>query len=98
MAERLSTMKLRFVNRFFKPIKYRLKNRFLRPLKDRLKFELAKKYRYVLGAFGKVCFIGVTGSCGKSTTTELIAAILAKEGRVRKGSHANTMPSFVKTI
>jgi len=98
MAERLSTMKLRFVNRFFKPIERRLKNRFLKPLKDRLKFELAKKYRYVLGVFGKVCFVGVTGSCGKSTTTELIAAILAKEGRVRKGSHANTMPSFVKTI
>jgi len=91
-------MKLRFVNHFFKPIEYHLKNRFLKPLKNRLKFELAKKYRYVLGVFGKVCFVGVTGSCGKSTTTELIAAILAKEGPVRKGSHANTMPSFVKTI
>ena len=98
MAERLSTMKFRFVNRFFKPIEYRLKNRVLKPLRDRLKFELAKKYRYVLGAFGKVCFIGVTGSCGKSTTTELIAAILAKEGRVRKGSHENTIPYLVKTI
>ncbi|HLB73143.1 MAG TPA: UDP-N-acetylmuramoyl-tripeptide--D-alanyl-D-alanine ligase [Sedimentisphaerales bacterium] len=97
-AERLSAMKLRSVNRLFKPIERRPKNRFLKPLKDRFKFELAKKYRYVLGAFGKVCFIGVTGSCGKSTTTELIAAILAKEGRVQKGSHANTMPSFVKTI
>jgi UDP-N-acetylmuramyl pentapeptide synthase len=98
MTERLSTMKLRPVNRFFKPIKYRLKNRFLKPLKDRLKFELAKKYRYLLGVFGKVCFIGVTGSCGKSTTTELIAAILAKEGRVRKGSLENTIPYLVKTI
>jgi len=91
-------MKLRFVNRFFKPIKLHLKNHFLKPIKLRLKFELAKRYRSVLQVLGKVCFIGVTGSCGKTTTTELIATILAKEGRVQKGSYENTIPYFVKTI
>jgi UDP-N-acetylmuramoyl-tripeptide--D-alanyl-D-alanine ligase len=79
-------MQLSFVNRFFKPIK------------RCLKFELAKRYRTVLGMLGNVCFIGVTGSCGKTTTTELIATILAKEGHVRKGSHENTTPYIAKTI
>jgi UDP-N-acetylmuramoyl-tripeptide--D-alanyl-D-alanine ligase len=49
-------------------------------------------------ALGSVCFIGITGSCGKTTTTELIAAILSRKGRVRKGSHENTIQYFPKTI
>jgi len=76
----------------------RLKNSFFKPIKHRLKFELAKIYRTVLRVLGKVCFIGVTGSCGKTTTTELIAAILAKEGQVQKGSKANTTDCVAKTI
>jgi len=91
-------MKLRFVNRFFKLVERCFKNHFIKPIKHRLKYELAKKYRYILRVFGKVCFIGVTGSCGKTTTTELIAAILAKEGQVRKGSHENTTIYIAKTI
>ncbi len=80
-------MQLSFVNRFFKPIK------------SYLKFELAKRYRTVLGVLGKVCFIGVTGSCGKTTTKELIAAILAHEGQVRKSNQViNTTRYVAKTI
>jgi len=91
-------MKLRFANRFFKLIECRLKEYIFKPIKLRLKFELARIYRTVLGVPGKVCFIGVTGSCGKTTTTELIAAILAKEGAVRKGSHENTVRYIAETI
>jgi len=91
-------MKLRFVNRFYKPIELRLKKRFFKPIRRCLKIELAKRYRSVLGVVGKVCFIGITGSCGKTTTTELIATILAKQGQVRKGSHTNTAYFVAKTI
>ncbi len=84
-------MQLRFGIRFFQPIKSRIKLR--------LKYELARRYRFVLGVLGKVCFIGVTGSCGKTTTKELIAAILAKEGRVQKSNQVvNTTPYVAKTI
>ena len=78
--------------------KLRFTNRFINPIKLRLNFELAKIYRFVLRVLGKVCFIGVTGSCGKTTTTELIAAILATEGQVRKGVHQNTARHIAKTI
>ncbi len=92
-------MKLKFLNRFFKPVELSLKNYFLKPMKLRLKFELAKRYRFVLKMIGKVCFIGVTGSCGKTTTKEIIAAILAREGRVRKSNQIiNTTPYVTKTI
>ena len=55
-------------------------------------------YRRILSAFGKTVFVGVTGSCGKTTATELIAAILSKHGRVRKCSHENTLTRVCKTI
>ncbi len=70
----------------------------IRPVKRYLKYKLAKIYRPIVGALGKVCFIGVTGSCGKTTTTELIAAILSKQGRVRKRSHQNTLEYIADTI
>src|SRR3989304_4122482 len=91
-------MQISFINRFFRPKKRFVKVHFFKPIKSRLKLELAKRYRTVLGVLGKVCFIGVTGSCGKTTTTELIASILADEGQVQKGSCANTIDSVGKTI
>ena len=91
-------MKPRFLRRLYKPIKLRLKNNVVEPTKIRLLIELARGYRSVLKVLGNVCFIGVTGSCGKTMTTELVAAILAKENRVRKRSHANTIEYIAETI
>ena len=88
---------MEYVNHF-KRMKRGFKKRFIRPIKHRLKCEIARHYRYVLGTLGKPCFIGVTGSCGKTTTTEMIAAILEKEGPVLKGSHENTTIYIAKTI
>lgn len=37
-------------------------------------------------AFPKVRIVGVTGSCGKTTTTELVSAVLERQGPVQNGS------------
>jgi UDP-N-acetylmuramoyl-tripeptide--D-alanyl-D-alanine ligase len=74
------------------------KDRLYGPASRRLELAAARGYRSLLNGLGPVRFIGVTGSCAKTTTTELIAAILAQEGRVRKGSHENTVPYLAKTI
>jgi UDP-N-acetylmuramoyl-tripeptide--D-alanyl-D-alanine ligase len=93
-------MKLTAVKSLFKPLERSYKERILKPIKLRLRYELAKGCRYILGKYGKICFIGVTGSCGKTTTTELVAAILTKEnqGQVLKCSHENTTEYVAKTI
>jgi UDP-N-acetylmuramoyl-tripeptide--D-alanyl-D-alanine ligase len=72
-----------------------LKQRFLRPARLRLRHALARTYRPLLG---RTCFIGITGSCGKTTTTELIAAILAEDSRVRRSSHLNTSDQIAQTL
>ena len=56
---------------------------------------LAKTYRITLGAFGTLCCIGVTGSCGKTMTKELIAAILSTQARGRKSNRLYNGPRFV---
>ena len=76
----------------------RIINRILKPIKQRVKYGLARGYRRALDKLGNTCFIGITGSCGKTTTTELIAAILAKQGPVRKLSHLNTTEYVASTI
>ncbi len=91
-------MKWKLASRYLKPVERRLKDHVSKPLKRRLELELATMYRSVLGVFGDTCFIGITGSCGKTTTTELLAAILEQEGSIRKTSHENTLRSFTKTV
>jgi UDP-N-acetylmuramyl pentapeptide synthase len=91
-------MKLGSVKRLFKPIERCWKERLVKPIEHRLAIALAKIYRSVLRVTGKVCFIAVTGSCGKSTTTELIATILSKEGQTRKQSRENTINYIARAI
>jgi UDP-N-acetylmuramoyl-tripeptide--D-alanyl-D-alanine ligase len=57
---------------------------------------LARLYRKLLS---RVVFIGVTGSCGKTTTKELIAAVLATRltGRSTPGNHKVT-PHLERTL
>lgn len=86
------------VFRSVKSIERGFKKRVSKPLKSRASLELSRCYRKALDSFGNICFIGVTGSCGKTTTTELTAAILAKDGRVRKGSYKNCLRDCGKTI
>jgi UDP-N-acetylmuramoyl-tripeptide--D-alanyl-D-alanine ligase len=60
---------------------------------------LAKTYRLTLGAFGTFCCIGVTGSCGKTTTKDLIAAILATQARGQRTNKLHKIPeSVARTI
>ncbi len=70
--------------------------RVIRPLYRRGLFGLAYLYRAVLR---RVIIIGVTGSCGKTTTKELIAAVLATQfpGRKTLGNQ-NTPPFLARTI
>ena len=79
----------------FRSIEHGLKDRVLRPARMRLLREAARAYRLALR---DVCFVAVTGSCGKTTATELIAALLATAGPVRKGSHENTIRHWAHTI
>jgi UDP-N-acetylmuramoyl-tripeptide--D-alanyl-D-alanine ligase len=91
-------MQPKFVKRLFRPLGRPFKDNVIKPTKNRVKYILAKMYRPVIDLLGKVCFIGITGSCGKTTTTELIAAILEKEGKTRKCSHLNATEAVVDTI
>src|SRR5215510_828699 len=61
----------------------------------KLAVSLAKTYRITLGAFGTLCCIGVTGSCGKTMTKELIAAILSTQAPGRKSTKLYNGPRFV---
>jgi len=52
----------------------------------RLAYRRAARHRRRLAG---VTFVGITGSCGKTTTKELVAAVLARRGRVTRtpGNH-----------
>jgi len=71
---------------------------FIKTLMLRIKFELSKIYRPLLSKIGNTCFIAVTGSCGKTTVTDITAAILSKKGRVRKSNQINRPQDFGETI
>jgi UDP-N-acetylmuramoyl-tripeptide--D-alanyl-D-alanine ligase len=71
--------------------------RLLRPLYRRTVLRIADVYRRK--ALRRVTFVGVTGSCGKTTTKELITAVLASHFRVRKNPGNSNLPiSLAKTI
>lgn len=59
-------------------------------------FKTALLYRRALSG---VVFIGVTGSCGKSTTKELVSAVLAKKYKVhRNPGNDNQPPEIAKSL
>jgi UDP-N-acetylmuramoyl-tripeptide--D-alanyl-D-alanine ligase len=51
-------------------------------------------YRRLLG---RTCFVGVTGSCGKTTTKNLIAATLGSHRRVRASDNFHNGPAEIAT-
>jgi UDP-N-acetylmuramoyl-tripeptide--D-alanyl-D-alanine ligase len=61
----------------------------------RITARLAKAWRRTLGAMGTVCFVGVTGSCGKTMTKELIAAILSSQARGLKSTNLWNGPVYL---
>src|SRR5262245_54021661 len=60
-----------------------------------IRYELAKFYRMPLG---HICFIGVTGSCGKTTTKELIKAVLTSRYKGRTSKLYNNPDQVAKTL
>ncbi len=46
----------------------------------------------------QVTFIGVTGSCGKTTTTQLIGAVLSQRGKAHVSSGLNGYPQVVDSV
>lgn len=58
----------------------------------RVACSIAALYRSVLRG---TVFIGVTGSCGKTTTKELIAAVLAAQLRGRKSRSSKNLPQHL---
>ncbi len=91
-------MQLPSLSRYCRLVKDRFKTTVYLPVRHRAGLEVARCYRTALRYVSNVCFIGVTGSCGKSTTTDLITAILAREGRSRTGTHDNEIGDIAKTI
>jgi UDP-N-acetylmuramyl pentapeptide synthase len=88
------TMAIKSLRRSLKPVEVFLKTNITKPVKSSLLFTRAHLHRTALARFGKASFIGITGSCGKTTTTELISSILENEGPVHKSSDTNT-PLFI---
>ena len=91
-------MVIKYFKRSLKPVKLFVKSRIIKPLKCGSTIALAHLRRSLLDRSGNVCFIGITGSCGKTTTTELISSILEKEGAVCKGSDTNTTLFIAKAL
>jgi aminoacyl-tRNA hydrolase len=60
-----------------------------------LRMRVAIAYRLCLR---RVTFVGITGSCGKTTTKELIAAILQTSGRGRKSIGNNNFPEDLARV
>jgi UDP-N-acetylmuramoyl-tripeptide--D-alanyl-D-alanine ligase len=70
--------------------------RQLRPAAWQVVVWIASIYRLRLR---RVVFIGVTGSCGKTTTKEMIAAVLSSQYKGHKShDNANTLSGVVKSI
>src|SRR5262245_4134019 len=70
-------------------------------------FHLQKRVREILRNWSAivhrkrmhhVTFIGVTGSCGKTTTAQLIGAVLSSSGQCRIGAGNNAHDAVIKTV
>jgi UDP-N-acetylmuramyl pentapeptide synthase len=73
-------------------------SKLIMPLKrimNGVSYQLAGFYRMALGG---ICFVGVTGSCGKTTTKELIEGILASRYKGRTSKLYNNPDQVAKTI
>lgn len=68
------------------PAEQNLVDRNIRALRDGIRHKIAHMRRSRLDG---VVFIGVTGSCGKTTAASLLGAILAARGQVRLGAVNN---------
>ncbi len=88
-------MSVQSVRQRFRLVERSFKRRVTRPVKERVAREMACVYRRTLR---NVCFVGVTGSCAKSTTVGLATAILAQEGPVSESSYENTIRRFAATV
>ncbi|MFA7684211.1 MAG: hypothetical protein WCX84_05335, partial [Syntrophales bacterium] len=69
--------------------------RFIRRLKRKFRYFRAIRHRRGLD---QVTFIGITGSAGKTTGTDLAAAILAESGPCRQTRGSNTAGPIAKVI
>jgi UDP-N-acetylmuramoyl-tripeptide--D-alanyl-D-alanine ligase len=70
--------------------------RQLRPTAWQVVARIASLYRLRLQ---RVVFIGVTGSCGKTTTKEMIAAVLSSHYKGHKShDNANTLSGVIRSI
>jgi asparagine synthase (glutamine-hydrolysing) len=49
-------------------------------------------------AFRHVTFVGVTGSCGKTTTTRLVGAVLGSAGRCRIRAGSNSHNALIRNV
>lgn len=68
---------------------------FVRVRRRALRVAAARYWRLLLA---NVTFIAVTGSCGKTTATALLAAMLAQKGSVRVGINNNILLSVQQTL
>lgn len=82
-------MRISSVSRYCRSARDWFKTTVYLPVRHRTGLEVARCYRTLLGYTTNMSFVAVTGSCGKTTTTELTTAILAREGRARTGNHEN---------
>jgi UDP-N-acetylmuramyl pentapeptide synthase len=92
------TMVVKFLKRSLKPVEVFLKTNITKPLKSSSIIIRAHLRRTALTRVDKVSFIGITGSCGKTTTTELISSILENEGPLCKCSDTNTTLFIAKAL
>jgi UDP-N-acetylmuramoyl-tripeptide--D-alanyl-D-alanine ligase len=85
---------------FYSRVKFHVGKRdFFKTSILHIKFELSKIYRPILSKLGNTCFIAVTGSVGKTTVTDITAAILSKKWHVRKSNQFfNRAEDLGKTI
>lgn len=77
-------------------LSWRLRRLLGDPLVDRIIVKLAQRWRPLLK---NAVFIGITGSCGKTTTKQLLLGILSRAGRpLGNPASLNAFPEVAKTL